>query len=78
VDSKYDSLWGGCYSLKPTGAFRMGVWKNIKKDWDSFSSFTRFVVGDGSRISFWHDLWCGGMALKVTFLTFQPVERELY
>jgi len=30
----------------------VGVWKNIRKGWDSFSSFTRFVVGDGSKISF--------------------------
>jgi hypothetical protein len=45
----------------------VGVWKNIRKGWDSFSSFTRFVVGDGNNISFWHDLWCGDTALKVTF-----------
>jgi hypothetical protein len=25
-------------------------------------------VGDGSRINFWHDQWCGGAAPKVTFL----------
>jgi hypothetical protein len=24
-------------------------------------------VGDGSRISFWHDQWCGEVALKVSF-----------
>jgi hypothetical protein len=21
-------------------------------------------VGDGSKVKFWHDLWCGHMALK--------------
>jgi hypothetical protein len=30
----------------------VGVWKNIRKGWDSFSRLTRFVVGDGSKISF--------------------------
>jgi hypothetical protein len=25
------------------------------------------VVGDGRRISFWYDLWCGDMVLKVAF-----------
>jgi hypothetical protein len=45
----------------------VGVWKNIKKGWESFSSFTRFVVGDGTKISFCHDLWCGDRALKVAF-----------
>lgn len=29
------------------------------------SSFTRFEVRDGSRISFWPDQWCGEAALKV-------------
>lgn len=45
----------------------MGEWKNIRKGWDSFSRFTRFAVGDGSWISFWHNLWCGNTALKVAF-----------
>jgi hypothetical protein len=51
VDSKYNSLWGRCSS-----AFGVGVLKNIRECCDSFSRFTRFVVGDGSKISFWHDL----------------------
>jgi len=24
-------------------------------------------VGDGTRISFWYDMWCGDMTLKVAF-----------
>jgi len=67
VDSKYGSLWDGWCSLKPAVAFGVRVWKNIRKGWDSFSIFTIFVVGDGSKISFWHDLWCGNTALKVAF-----------
>jgi hypothetical protein len=67
VDSKYGSLWGGWCSLVPTGAFGVGLWKNIRKGWEKFSSFTRFLVGDGSRISFWQDKWCGDVALKVAF-----------
>jgi hypothetical protein len=46
------------------------VWKNIRKGWESFSSFTRFVVGDGTKISLWNDLWCGDIALKVAFPAF--------
>jgi hypothetical protein len=67
--SKYSSSWGGWCSSKPVGAFGVGVWKFIRKGWDSFSSFTTVVVGDGSMISFWHVLWCGGIALKVSFPT---------
>jgi hypothetical protein len=53
----------------------VGVWKNIRKGWDSFSRFTRFVVGNGSKISFWHDLWCGDTALKVAFTAFFGITR---
>jgi hypothetical protein len=24
-------------------------------------------VGDGSKIIFWHDVWCGDQALKISF-----------
>jgi len=27
-------------------------------------------VGDGVRIKFWHDLWCGDMVLNEVFLDF--------
>jgi hypothetical protein len=70
VDSKCDILWGGWCSLEPACVFGVGVWKNIRKCWDSFSSFTRFVVGDGTKISFWYDLWCGDTTLKVAFPSF--------
>jgi hypothetical protein len=56
VDSKYGSLWGDWCSLEPAGAFGMGVRKNIIKGWDSFPSYSRFVVEDGTKISFLHDL----------------------
>jgi hypothetical protein len=45
----------------------MGLWKNIRKWWEKLSSFTRFEIRDGFKINFWHDLWCGEVALKVAF-----------
>jgi len=60
---------------KLIGTFGVGVWKFIRKGWDSFSGFTRFVVGDDFKINFWHDLWCGDMALKVAFPTFFGIAR---
>jgi hypothetical protein len=44
VDSKYGSLWGGWCSLEPTGAFGVGVWKNIRKSWDSFQDSLDLLV----------------------------------
>ena len=75
VDSKYGSLWGGWCSLEPGGAYRVGLWKNIRKGWETFKGFTRYVVGDGTRISFWRDLWCGDSVLKVVFLVLYGIAR---
>jgi hypothetical protein len=52
VDAKYSSLWGRWCSLEPTGNFGVGVWKNIRKGWDYFSRFTRFIVGMAPRSVF--------------------------
>jgi hypothetical protein len=43
---------------------RVVLLKNIKKGCEKFLGFTRFEVGEGSRNSFWHDLWCGGYGSK--------------
>lgn len=44
--------------------------KNIKRGWEKFCSHIGFEVGDGSKVRFWYDLWCGDIALKETFLVF--------
>jgi hypothetical protein len=76
VDSKYGSLWGGWCSLEPAGTFEVRLWKNIRKGWESFSSFSRLVVQDGTRIRFWHDLWCGNTVLKDAFLVLFGIARS--
>jgi len=43
------------------------LWKNIRKDWGKFSSHTSFEVGDGSKVRFLHDLWCGDKTVKEAF-----------
>jgi hypothetical protein len=46
------NLWGGWCSLEPTGAFGVGLWKNINKGWEKFLGLWRFEVGDGDRTKF--------------------------
>jgi len=36
----------------------VGVWKYIRNRLETFSKFVRFEVGDGSKVSFWLDVWC--------------------
>ena len=34
-------------------------WKNIRRGWCSLSQFFLFEIGDGSKVQFWLDCWCG-------------------
>jgi len=45
----------------------VGILKNIRKGWSLFCSYTRLILGNGSRIRFWDDVWCGEMSLKEAF-----------
>jgi hypothetical protein len=57
----------GGVSNEPIGLYGVRVWKNIKSGWGTFLSHSRFEVGDGASVRFWHDLWCGNNALKEAF-----------
>ena len=67
VNTKYGSLWGGWCSKSGKGPYGVSVWKFINKGWDSFYPHCSFEVGDGRTVKFWHDYWCGVMALKGAF-----------
>jgi hypothetical protein len=53
----------------------VGLWKNIRKGWETFSSFAIFEVGDGVMTKFWHDLWCGDTVLNEAFLVLFGITR---
>jgi hypothetical protein len=58
VDSKFGCKWGVCCCNEPFGSYGGGGLKNIRRGWEMFCSHTRFDVGDGTNVRFWHDLWC--------------------
>jgi hypothetical protein len=76
VDAKYGSLWGGWCSKFGKGPYGVSVWKFIRKGWDSFQSHCSFLVGDGQRVRFWQDWWCGDMALKDAFPELFVISRD--
>ena len=69
IEAKYGSVMGGWCSSPVTSPHGVSLWKTISKDWSSFKRFISFEVGDGSRVSFWHDVWCGDSTLKESFPT---------
>jgi len=52
------------------------LWRNIRNGWGSFSTFLSYKVGDGSHISFWHDIWCGIKLLKHSFTELYSIARN--
>jgi hypothetical protein len=65
VEAKFGSVRGGWCSLTPTGPHGVGLWKNIRRGWSLFCNHVRFELGDGSRIRFWFDVWCGDCRSKM-------------
>ena len=65
---KYGTMRGGWHSKEVGGSYGVGVWKSIQRWWDKIKQHVRFEVGDGSRVLFWHDVWCGELPLKILFL----------
>ena len=69
IESKYGSLWGGWCSRPVNDPYGVGLWKYISQGWSSFSSHILFEIGDGSRVKFWYDRWCGESSLAVRYPT---------
>ena len=44
----------------------MGLWKAIK-EWKYLSGNLAYQVGNGQRVRFWLDKWCGDEPLSVSF-----------
>jgi len=70
------SLKGGWCSKEVLGTFGLGVWKHIRREWEKFSNFVCFEVGDGSHVSFWHDWWREDKSLKQCFPVFFSIVRN--
>ena len=63
IRGKYGEEQGGWCSKEARGL----LWKSLRKDWDVVRSRLFFVVGNGQRVKFWKDFWCGNEPLCVSF-----------
>ena len=48
-------------------ALVLGCGRKSKKEWPLFLQNVAFSLGNGRRISFWKDVWCGEEALRSLF-----------
>ena len=58
---------GGWCSKSVNGPSGVALWKSINQGWPSFSHHILYDIGDGSRVKFWQDHWCGEAPLVVSF-----------
>ena len=69
IGSKFrEDLRGWC-SCKVRGNYGSRVWKEIRKEWEAFLPITFCSSGNGKRVRFWKDNWCGEEPLSLTFLS---------
>ena len=61
------SLRGGWRSCETREAYEVGLWKAISKMGHLVTPSFGFVVGDGKKVRFWKDKWCGTIPLCEAF-----------
>ena len=67
ISRKYGVKEGGWYTRESREGFGVGLWKDIRKEGSRLSNYIVFYVGNGRRIRFWLDSWCGDEALCNSF-----------
>ena len=67
IGSKFGESPDGWHTSDLRGGFGTSLWKDIRKEWPSFSQNAVFSLGNGRRINFWKDIWCGEEALCSRF-----------
>ena len=65
--AKYGQEGFGWRTKKVNGKFGVGVWKEILKEKDWCWENMAFTIGNGTKIRFWTDLWCGCTVLSQRF-----------
>jgi hypothetical protein len=54
----------------------VSLWKTIRKEWGNFVKYVNFEVGDGTKIKFWQDIWCGSCSLKEGYPDLFHIARD--
>ncbi|KAL6340700.1 hypothetical protein AAG906_014390 [Vitis piasezkii] len=67
ITAKYGQEGHGWRAKRAYGAIGVGVWKEIWKETDWCWDNMGFIVGKGSKINFWTDVWCKGTRLSQNF-----------
>jgi hypothetical protein len=73
---KYEIQRGSwCYE-ETRVPYRVGIWRNIRNGWGASRTWSPNRVWDGSRLRFWHDVWCEKANMKSLFPKLVSLARE--
>ena len=70
ISTKFGEEAGGWKTRDIRGGYGTGLWKDIRKEWLTFSQNTISSLGNGRRLGFWKDPWCNETVLCNEFPTF--------
>lgn len=60
----------------PCGVYECSPWRAIMKHHVKFMTGIGYEVGNGRKIRFWLDVWCGGRPLALEFLDMFVVAED--
>ena len=69
ISTKFGEEVGGWNTRDIRGGYGTGLWKDIRKEWLTFSKNTISSLGNGRRLGFWKDPWCNETVLCNEFPT---------
>ena len=55
---KYGTEEGGWFTKAVAGSDGVSLWKEINEEASQLKLNSDFVIGDGSKVRFWEDVWC--------------------
>ena len=76
IRAKYGVEEGNWCSNPVPGSYGVSLWKTISSGWFTFSCYVQFQIGEGTRVKFWHDVWCGDNPLSTCFLDLFRISND--
>ena len=67
IKCKYDTLRGDWRTKDIVHSHGSSLWKGIMRVWRDLYTHVSYQLGNGSKIRFWHDVWCGQMSFRDKF-----------
>ena len=67
IKIKYGAEEGGWFTKVVRGSFGVGLWKEIYKESFSIKQHNNLILGDGSIIKFWENVWCSEEPFSMLF-----------